>query len=61
MIRGAAESRRALEPSEGAKPGWSGPPPRELCIVMLSALGDAVHVLPVANALKRSWPMTRIT
>ncbi len=28
---------------------------------MLSALGDAVHVLPVANALKRHWPDTRIT
>ncbi|MFW6199892.1 MAG: glycosyltransferase family 9 protein [Gemmatimonadota bacterium] len=28
---------------------------------MLSAIGDAVHVLPVANALKRRWPETRIT
>jgi heptosyltransferase I len=36
-------------------------PPGELCIVMLSALGDAVHVLPVVNALKRAWPETRIT
>ena len=36
-------------------------PPRSICIVMLSALGDAVHVLPVANALKRAWPDTRIT
>ena len=41
--------------------GWEGPPPREICIVMLSAIGDAVHVLPVANALKRAWPGTRIT
>jgi len=41
--------------------GWSGSPPREICIVMLSALGDAVHVLPVANALKRAWPDCRIT
>lgn len=52
---------------EGAPPtaadvvGWSEPPPREICIVMLSAIGDAVHVLPVANALKRAWPDTRIT
>jgi len=37
------------------------PPPREICIVMLSAIGDAVHVLPVANALKRAWPECRIT
>lgn len=28
---------------------------------MLSAIGDAVHVLPVANALKRAWPSCRIT
>lgn len=36
-------------------------PPREILIVMLSALGDAVHVLPVVNALKRKWPESRIT
>lgn len=48
-------------PSPGGGAGWEGPPPREVCIVMLSAIGDAVHVLPVANALKRAWPDTRIT
>ena len=37
------------------------PAPAEICVVMLSALGDAVHVLPVLNALKRAWPGTRIT
>ena len=36
-------------------------PPKEICIVMLSALGDAVHVLPVVNAIKRKWPESRIT
>lgn len=36
-------------------------PPRTIAIVMLSALGDAVHVLPVVNALKRAWPGARIT
>lgn len=45
----------------GSGHGWSGPPPGEICIVMLSAIGDAVHVLPVANALKRAWPACRIT
>ena len=40
---------------------WEGEPPREIGIVMLSAIGDAVHVLPVANALKRAWPACRIT
>ena len=28
---------------------------------MLSAIGDSVHVLPVVNALKRSWPDVRIS
>lgn len=28
---------------------------------MLSALGDAVHVLPMIVALKRAWPQTRIS
>ncbi len=36
-------------------------PPREIAIVMLSALGDAVHVLPVVSALERAWPDARIT
>jgi heptosyltransferase I len=35
--------------------------PDNICIVMMSAVGDAVHVLPVINALKRSNPRTRIT
>ena len=35
--------------------------PKEILIVMLSAIGDAVHVLPVANALKAHWPDCRIT
>lgn len=33
----------------------------DVCIIMLSAIGDAVHVLPVANALKRTAPHLRIT
>lgn len=36
-------------------------PPRRILIVMLSAIGDAVQVLPVANALRRHWPGTRIS
>ena len=35
--------------------------PERVCIVMMSAVGDAVHVLPVINALKRANPRTRIT
>jgi heptosyltransferase I len=32
-----------------------------VCIVMMSAVGDAVHVLPVVNAIKRHHPPARIT
>src|SRR3954466_743109 len=35
--------------------------PQNICIVMMSAVGDAVHVLPVINALKRENPSARIT
>ncbi len=37
------------------------PPPRELCILRLSALGDVTHVVPVVRTLQRHWPATRIT
>jgi heptosyltransferase I len=32
-----------------------------ICIVMMSAVGDAVHVLPVVNAIKRNHLSSRIT
>jgi heptosyltransferase I len=32
-----------------------------ICIVMMSAVGDAVHVLPVINAIKRAHPAAHIT
>jgi heptosyltransferase I len=35
-------------------------PPR-VCVVMLSALGDVVHALPVVTAIKRHAPRTRLT
>jgi len=34
---------------------------RRVCIVLLSAVGDVVHALPVVNALKRDDPTRRIT
>jgi heptosyltransferase I len=37
------------------------PMPQRICIVMLTALGDAVHVLPVVNAFKRAAPGMHIT
>ncbi|MEX0908050.1 MAG: glycosyltransferase family 9 protein [Gemmatimonadota bacterium] len=32
-----------------------------ICIIMTSAIGDAVHVLPLVNALKRHQPSSHIT
>ncbi|HEY3583894.1 MAG TPA: glycosyltransferase family 9 protein, partial [Casimicrobiaceae bacterium] len=32
-----------------------------VCVVMMSAVGDAVHVLPVLEALKRHSPATHVT
>lgn len=37
------------------------PPANRIGIVMLSALGDTVHVLPVVTAIKRHAPATHIT
>jgi heptosyltransferase I len=35
-------------------------PPDRIGVVMVSTVGNAVHVLPVVNALKRHWPASRI-
>ena len=35
--------------------------PVRICIVLLTGLGDVVMGLPLANALKRAWPHSRIT
>jgi heptosyltransferase I len=39
----------------------SAPRLDRIAIVMMSAIGDAVHVLPVINALKRHSPRSRVT
>jgi len=39
----------------------SGNTPSSICILRLSALGDATHVVPVVRALQQAWPNTRIT
>lgn len=36
-------------------------PPNSILLIMLSAIGDAVLVLPVASALRRAFPSTHIT
>jgi heptosyltransferase I len=36
-------------------------PPRSVCILRLSALGDACHVVPIVRTLQRVWPDTELT
>ncbi len=38
-----------------------GAAPRRVAIVMLSALGDVVHALPIVTAIKRHAPATHLT
>lgn len=35
--------------------------PREVAVVMLTAVGDVVHTLPVIHSLRAAWPGVRIT
>jgi heptosyltransferase I len=52
----AAEAADAVPAARGAPPSLD-----RTLIVMLSAVGDAVHVLPVVNAIKRHRPASRIS
>jgi heptosyltransferase I len=36
-------------------------PPRTICIIRLSAIGDTCHAVPLVHALKRRWPDARIS
>jgi heptosyltransferase I len=36
-------------------------PPRSVCILRLSAIGDACHVVPVLRTLQQAWPATQLT
>jgi heptosyltransferase I len=36
-------------------------PPRSLCILRLSAIGDVCHIVPVVRTLQQAWPETAIT
>src|SRR3970282_1742038 len=38
-----------------------GQPPRSLCLIRLSAIGDTCHTVPVVRAIQDAWPSTRIT
>lgn len=36
-------------------------PPKNLCILRLSAVGDVCHTLPVVRTIQEAWPQTRLT
>ena len=36
-------------------------PPRSICLLRLSALGDVTHVVPLVRTLQRAWPETTLT
>src|SRR5688572_14803346 len=37
------------------------PVPHSLCLLRLSALGDATHAVPLVRAIQRAWPQTALT
>ena len=36
-------------------------PPRSVCILRLSAIGDTCHVVPIIRTLQHVWPSTQLT
>ena len=36
-------------------------PPKRLCIIRLSAIGDTCHTVPVVRAIQDAWPETKLT
>jgi len=36
-------------------------PPKQLCLLRLSAIGDISHTLPILRTLQAAWPTARIT
>jgi len=36
-------------------------PPRSICLLRLSALGDVTHVVPLVHTLLRAWPDVQLT
>ena len=36
-------------------------PPRSVCLLRLSAIGDTCHVVPILRTMQRAWPQTRFT
>jgi heptosyltransferase I len=58
---GQAPREIGVETEEWRPTGPLRERPRSILLVMLSAVGDAVQVLPVVSALRRTFPSTHIT
>ena len=37
------------------------PPPQQVCLLRLSAIGDTCHALAALRAFQAAWPQTRFT
>lgn len=48
-------------PNSAPATGAPARPPSSIAIVMLSAIGDTVHVLPVIASFRAAWPDVRVT
>jgi len=46
---------------DGEAQGPRDGPPRAICLIRLSAIGDTCHVVPMVRAMQREWPGCRIT
>jgi heptosyltransferase I len=47
--------------NHSVQPPLFATPPESLCLLRLSALGDACHALAVARTVQDAWPSTRLT
>jgi heptosyltransferase I len=53
-----------LATDRGASPlaaRFSANPPRSICLLRLSAIGDTCHAVPLIRTLQHAWPQCRIT
>lgn len=48
-------------PTARPRPGGSSSPPESVALVLLSAVGDVVHGMPLPTSIKRAWPECRVT
>src|SRR5690606_31371217 len=60
-VRLSVASKKAIRPSLSSLSHIDIDPPRSICLLRLSALGDVTHVLPLVNILQRAWPGVAIT